>query len=97
MLLVVAHQDEDAFIESRIRRHILSGDSVFVVWTSYSKMPDNEYGNIQLREAAKAMKYLGLFPNSNISFSSIPTGRLCQSVGETVQLLGETDTLIEYA
>jgi hypothetical protein len=91
VLLVVAHQDDDAFIESRIRRHLRSGDSVYVVWTSYSDRPDSAYGNARLGEAALAMKYLGI-PEQHYFFLGYPDGgthlylrqiisRLCDLIG----------------
>ena len=73
VLLVIAHQDDDAFIESRIRRHVDAGDSVYVVWTAYSDLPDTGYGNTRLLEAASAMKYLGI-PAQHYSFYMYPDG-----------------------
>jgi LmbE family N-acetylglucosaminyl deacetylase len=73
VLLVVAHQDDDAFIESKIRRHVTARDSVYVVWTAYSDLPDTGYGNRRLLEAASAMKYLGI-PEERYFFYMYPDG-----------------------
>ncbi len=73
VLLVVAHQDDDAFIVSRLRRHVLAGDSVFVLWTAYTTFPDTGAGNTRIREAQEAMALLGV-PSSCYSFLRFPDG-----------------------
>ncbi len=73
VLLVVAHQDDDAFIVSRLRHHVLAGDSVFVLWTAYTTFPDTGAGNTRIREAREAMALLGI-PPSCYSFLRFPDG-----------------------
>lgn len=71
ILLVVAHQDDDAFIVSKLQNHIKECDSVFIVWTCKSYQGDSLYGDIRIEESKTAMKLLGL-DSSSYRFLNYP-------------------------
>lgn len=60
VLLVAAHQDDDVFIVSRLREHILCGDTIFVVWTAISSQVGPEYAEKRVAESKTAMTLLGV-------------------------------------
>lgn len=88
VLLVVAHQDDDAFIVSRLRQHIRLGDDVHIVWTAVSNFRTRLYKFIRIREAKTAMQMLGVNPD-NYHFLEYPDGETHNYVGEIISRLKE--------
>ncbi len=74
VLLVIAHQDDEVFILSRIKKHLELKDSVFFVWTAASYQKDEEYKNIRIEESLSLMKLLKI-PYENIYFLSYPDSK----------------------
>ncbi len=60
VLIVVAHQDDDAFIIARIKEHIEKGDEIYFVWVAKSFQDGLDYGNERINEAKKAMNFIGV-------------------------------------
>ena len=59
ILLVTAHQDDEAFIASRLLQHLSWKDTVYLIWTA-SGQKDTAYQNTRKEESLKGCEYLGL-------------------------------------
>jgi len=68
VLLVVAHQDDEVFITSRIKRHLEFNDSVYIVWTAASYQKDDEYKNTRLRESENFLDFIKLKKQNTFNF-----------------------------
>jgi hypothetical protein len=83
VLVVVAHQDDEVFIVTRLRQHILSGDSIYLLWTAASYQGDSEYAETRVTESLHAMERLGV-KSSNCSFLKFPDGQTHKHVKEII-------------
>ncbi len=83
VLLVVAHQDDDVFIVSRIKRHLEAGAEVWVVWTASSEPFGEEYAERRVEEARQAAGLLGI-PRSNLYFLRYPDGATHRALLEII-------------
>ena len=73
VLLVVAHQDDDAFIVSRLRWHLQHGADVWIVWTASSEPFGEAYSERRIAEARRAADFLGI-PLEQLEFLRHPDG-----------------------
>jgi LmbE family N-acetylglucosaminyl deacetylase len=55
VLCVFAHQDDDAFIISRLKSHSELGDSIVVVYTTYFSHDREKYSQQRISESKKAL------------------------------------------
>lgn len=74
VLLVIAHQDDEVFILSRIMKHIELNDTLFVVWTSLSYQKGKDYKVKRINESLNLMNILRI-PNENLHFLKYPDAR----------------------
>jgi LmbE family N-acetylglucosaminyl deacetylase len=86
VLLVVAHQDDDAFIVTRLKEHIVKGDQVMIVWTTKSYQDGNQYANVRINEAKNAMKMLGV-DSLHYKFLDFPDTRTYKFIPEIIEKL----------
>jgi len=56
VLCVFAHQDDDAFIISRLKSHFDSGDSIVVVYTTFFSHNREKYSRKRISESKKALE-----------------------------------------
>lgn len=82
-LFVVAHQDDEVFIVSRIRKHLTEGDQVFVLWTAASYQKGEGFKETRLRESKILMEKLKI-PESQLYFLMYPDGSTHQHIGDIV-------------
>jgi LmbE family N-acetylglucosaminyl deacetylase len=80
VLFVVAHQDDEVFIVSRIWHHLQVGDQVFIIWTAASCQKGQDYQQERLLESRTLMKKLGI-PESNFAFLNYPDGETYLHLG----------------
>ena len=62
ILVVAAHQDDEAFIVSRMKSHIDKGDFVHILWTTRSTKLSEGYAALRQSEAIRAANLLGICP-----------------------------------
>jgi hypothetical protein len=86
VLVVIAHQDDEAFIVSRLKRHIEIGDMVSVIWTSSSYTFGERYAEKRIAEAQAAMSFLGV-KSSNYFFLNYPDGSTHHSIKQIINKL----------
>ncbi|MCH8034849.1 MAG: PIG-L family deacetylase [Bacteroidetes bacterium] len=101
VLFVIAHQDDDAFIISRIKYFIDCKDELFIIWTCKSYQGDSTYGNIRIKESITAMDYIGLdstsykflnYPDMN-SYLYVP--EIVNDIKETISIFNPTEIYIQ--
>lgn len=86
VLLVVAHQDDDAFIVTRIKDHLDKGDQVMIVWVAESYQDGEDYGNTRIKESKMAMKMLGI-DSLHYIFLNFPDTKTYKFIPEIVKKL----------
>ncbi len=72
-LFVVAHQDDEVFIVSRINKHLSEGDRIFVIWTAASYQKGETFKNTRIQESKTLMKKLAI-PEDQFDFLMYPDG-----------------------
>lgn len=92
--LAAAHQDDDAFIVSRLRRHLEAGDEIFAAWTTSAQRKGAKYEQKRINESGKAMAFLGIQPD-NCFFLRYPERETCMYMSEIIRDLKKLIRQIE--
>ncbi len=93
ILLVVAHQDDEVFILSRLIKHLENGADVKIVWTSHSISDGEDYRKQRISESKNAMGLIGISLN-NLCFLNLPDGETYKYPNEIKEKL--EDILLKY-
>jgi len=82
VLCVCAHQDDDAFIASRLWTHRCQGDKVRIVFTSSSIHKGIDYKNQRISESRNALNLIGI---GEVDFLDYPDGMTYQFIGSIIR------------
>ena len=74
VLVVVAHQDDELFILSRLKQHLELKDTIFIVWTTASFQKGKKYADRRIKESLEGIKRLGI-PRENCKFLLFQDGK----------------------
>lgn len=86
ILLIIAHQDDDAFIVTRIKDHLDKGDQVMVDWVAKSYQGGEDYGNMRIKEAKRAMNMLGI-DSLHYNFLNFPDSKTYKFIPQIIRKL----------
>jgi LmbE family N-acetylglucosaminyl deacetylase len=89
VLLVVAHQDDEAFIVSRLHQHLKENDTIRIVWTAQSSQLSKEYSEMRKIESIKAMSLLGIDSSCCVFLNYVDgeTHNVLQKILDTLQII----------
>ncbi len=82
VLLVVAHQDDEVFIASRLKSHIDLGDTLMIVWTAISTQKNLEYANRRIDESLLGAKTFLDLSDSSLIFLKYEDGKTFENIDE---------------
>ncbi len=92
ILVVLAHQDDELFILSRLKQHLKLNDSIYFVWTASSHQKSKKYADKRIQESLKGIRKLGI-PRENCKFLLFQDGKthlkMHQIISELKQIISD--------
>jgi LmbE family N-acetylglucosaminyl deacetylase len=86
VLVVLAHQDDELFILSRLKLHSDLTDSIYIVWTASSHQKSKKYAEKRIQESLKGTRKLGV-PRENCRFFLYKDGKTHLSMHKIITKL----------